>query len=186
MANTFDTEIRREAKTERRQYKFRPTLARLIETMTLRAGVSETEFVEAALEKETRKIPLYGVIPCGPLSDTAQDTIEGYYNVGDFYQVRDGDFLLRAKGDSMTGAGVQDNDLVLIRPSSTCESGEVAAVLIDSPMGTRATLKKVQYSSDSPIVKLIPMNPEHPIIEVDTTKETLRICGVKRGVVQMH
>lgn len=177
---------RRETKTERKGFIFTPSISLLLQNLAEREGISENDAVAKAIEKEARKLPLLGEIPCGPPAEIPDEYVEEYKNVGDLYKVRDGDYLLRARGTSMTGNGVQDGDLILIRPQESCDSGEVAAVLIDSPLGTRATLKKVVFADNSPIVQLLPMNPEHDVIEIDTSKSQLRICGVKRGVIRAH
>lgn len=187
MTTTFDSiKPRRESKTERKHYSFRASVLEALKALSKREGISEAEAVSRAVEKESRKLPILGEIPCGPLADVPEEHVEDRWNVGDIYKVRDGDFLLRARGLSMSENGILDGDLVLIRPQDFCDSGEVAAVLIDSPFGTRATLKKVLFSSNSPIVTLMPTNPEHESIEIDTTQQALRICGVKRGVIRVQ
>ncbi len=50
-------------------------------------------------------------------------------------------FLLRVQGDSMTGAGIHDGDLVLVRSQPEVTDGEIAAVVI----GEEATVKRVRF-----------------------------------------
>lgn len=50
-------------------------------------------------------------------------------------------FWLRAKGDSMTNAGIDSGDLVLIRKQNTVNEGDIVVALIDDS----ATLKTLSY-----------------------------------------
>ena len=82
------------------------------------------------------------------------------------------DYILIAKGDSMTGARINDGDIVFIRSQPTVENGEIAAVAIDD----EATLKRFYRYGD--IVVLRAENPAYP--EMQFTKKDgkeLRILG---------
>lgn len=50
-------------------------------------------------------------------------------------------FWLRAKGNSMTNAGIDSGDLVLIRKQNTANEGDIVVALIDDS----ATLKTLSY-----------------------------------------
>ena len=50
-------------------------------------------------------------------------------------------FGLKVKGDSMIEAGINDGDTVIIKKSSTADTGQIAVVLIDEQ---EATLKKIR------------------------------------------
>jgi len=64
-------------------------------------------------------------------------------------------FLLRVRGDSMTGAGILDGDMVLVRRQPTVRDGEIAAVVI----GDEATVKRVRFRKDG--IVLEPANPKY-------------------------
>lgn len=103
-------------------------------------------------------IPIYGQIAAGPpvLADQAPD--QRTPSLDALLGVRDGDFLLEVRGDSMTGIGVMDGDYVLVRPVVEVLDGEVAVVLI--PGENAATLKRLYRFGDE--VVLMSENPEHP------------------------
>lgn len=83
---------------------------------------------------ETYKVPRLGSIACGePI--LAEENIEGYDNIPINEKC---DFTLVCKGDSMTGARINDGDIVGIKQQPMVENGEIAAVLIDN----EATLKR--------------------------------------------
>lgn len=106
-------------------------------------------------------VPLLGAVSCG-VPKFAEENIEEYvclpeslFGKGDF-------FLLRAWGDSMTGAGIEDGDLVLIRQQSTAEYNQIVVALVDD----EATLKRFRPREDS--VCLHPENNRYEDIIVDS------------------
>lgn len=84
-----------------------------------------------------RRVPILGAIPCG-LPDEHSELIEGYVALPEEWLGGDC-YLLRADGDSMTGAGIDDGDLVLIRRTTVSETGRVIVALVN---GTDTTLKR--------------------------------------------
>ncbi len=101
---------------------------------------------------ETQKIPLLGNIACGePIY--ADEQFEFYVMAGTEIKA---DFCLRAQGDSMIGARINDGDIVFIRKQEMVEDGEIAAVLI----GDETTLKRVYYDREAGILSLFAENPK--------------------------
>jgi len=109
----------------------------------------------------TVDVPLVGTIACGaPI--LAEENIEAMVPVSKSF-IRSGHryFLLRAKGDSMTGANIKDGDFVLVKQQPTAENGNIVAALIDD----EATLKEFHRSGDAVILKPKSHNKKHqPII----------------------
>lgn len=98
-----------------------------------------------------KKFPLLGNIACGkPIF--ADEHFEAYVEAGANIKA---DFCLRAKGDSMIGARIQDGDIVFIHKQEMVDDGEIAAVLIDD----EATLKRVYYDQENGILQLFAENP---------------------------
>ena len=88
-----------------------------------------------------KKFPLLGNIACGkPIF--ADEHFEAYVEAGANIKA---DFCLRAKGDSMIGARIQDGDIVFIHKQEMVDDGEIAAVLIDD----EATLKRIYYDQEN-------------------------------------
>lgn len=114
------------------------------------------------------KIPLLGSIACGaPI--LAEEHIEDYVDKPVSIKA---DFSLTCKGDSMINARIFDGDIVYIRQQDTVESGEIAAVLID----TEATLKRVRLFDDH--ISLEPENPQYrPLVLWGEEMNTVRILG---------
>lgn len=66
-------------------------------------------------------------------------------------------FFLQVKGDSMSGDGILDGDLVLVRLQPDVENGEIAVVMCGND---EATLKRVYKFAEQ--VLLQPSNPRYP------------------------
>lgn len=100
-----------------------------------------------------RPVAVLGEVACG-LPTYAEENIEAYYRLP-LAMTGDGEcFLLRAKGQSMTEAGIDDGDLVLIRRQDYARRGQIAVVLTDE----EATLKRYFPEPEKDRVRLHPEN----------------------------
>lgn len=123
-------------------------------------GVPVTVFFEefgVSPVPEMVQIPIIGRISCGN-GVLAYEEIEGYEPIPREWLGSGEYFFLRARGDSMTGARIEEGDLVLIRKQETVKNGEIAAVLI----GDEAVLKKVYFQNGAMILQSA--NPNYPPI----------------------
>lgn len=128
-----------------------------------RASTGELRLVNDPEEDKsnarTVEVPLVGSIACGaPI--LAEENIEAMVPVSKSF-VRPGHrhFLLRAKGDSMTGAGIYNGDFVMVRQQPTAKDGDIVVAIIDD----EATLKEFRRSGDAVILK--PHNKKYqPIV----------------------
>lgn len=126
--------------------------------------------VSGLLPVTTRRVPMLGTVHCGEPSFAEQE-FESYVEAGAEIHA---DFALRAKGDSMTGARIQDGDIVFIRRQDTVNNGEIAAVLIDD----EAALKRIRYLPGG-MTMLQAENPAYEPIFIGGEGETrvVRILG---------
>ena len=119
---------------------------------------------------ERKRIPVLGEIACGKpiLTDEEHDSfIMSGTNL-------DADFCLRAKGDSMIGARIQDGDIVFIKKSDMVANGEIAAVVIED----EATLKRVYYYPEKSKLILTPENPKYePLVFMGPELDEIHILG---------
>lgn len=88
-------------------------------------------------------------------------------------------FVLRVRGDSMYPE-IIDGDCVLVRKTSSVDSGTMAVVLYD---GELATVKWVKYVNGEDWVDLIPNNPTHPPIHI--AGADLQECRILGEVVDI-
>lgn len=86
-------------------------------------------------------------------------------------------FILRVKGDSMTGEGILPRDLVVVRPQEHANHGELVAVLVED----EATVKRIHFEQDR--VRLMPSNPSYEPIELHESDQP-RILGRIIGVLR--
>jgi len=98
-------------------------------------------------------LPLVGRVSAGRPT-LAEEQIQEYVAVPPrfFGDVR-GCFLLRVKGDSMTGAGILPGDLVIVRPQAHAAPGDIVVALLDE----EATVKRLTVIDGRPA-----LNPENP------------------------
>ncbi len=130
-------------------------------------GWEEDTVPDTPMHLSEKKLPLVGSIAAGrPI--LAEENIEYYSPAED----TGADFCLRVHGDSMTGAGIKDGDIVFIRRQETVSDGEIAAVLVDD----EATLKRVYLSDDT--VTLVAENPKYkPMVFTKKQCKNIRILG---------
>ena len=111
------------------------------------------------MRNDTTPVALVGEIACG-LPCYAEENIEAYYRLPTELVGGGECFLLRAKGESMIEAGIDDGDLVLVRRQSYARRGDVAVVLA----GEETTLKRYYPEPEHHCVRLHPENRTMPDI----------------------
>ncbi len=128
-------------------------------------------------------VPLLGMIAAGepipvPDADTWQkqelETIELPHEITGNHEV----FALKAKGQSMIDALIDDGDIVIMEPVHTAQAGEMVAVWLKDRR--EVTLKRIYFERDS--IRLQPANQTmKPIFQpVDNVEIQGRVIGVIR------
>lgn len=101
----------------------------------------------------TNKVPRLGRISCGdPIM--SEENFDGFDEVPAYIHC---DFSLICEGDSMTGARINDGDIVYIKQQSIIDNGQIAAILVD---GSEKLLKRVYLTENS--ITLQAENPAYP------------------------
>ena len=126
----------------------------------------------------TKTLPLVGKIAAGQpllhpdsLSDPLCVEASALKNgKGEFY-------LLRVYGDSMTGDGIQDGDLIVAKHQSDANDGELVVALLDDG----ATVKRLARKEGK--VSLLSSNPTHSPIDVPEGA-ALQIQGIVVGIAR--
>lgn len=117
-----------------------------------------------------KRFPMLGEIACGEPIFACEDREN--FVMADM-DIR-ADFCLRAKGDSMVGARINDGDIVFIRQMPIVDNGEIAAVIIND----EATLKRVYYYPEKAKLILSPENPKYePFVYIGEELDHVRILG---------
>ena len=156
----------------------RPTVQRYLREMCSRGEIEYdghrgiiTDYMRGCAEG-TSPVLMGNSIPCGMLNEVCDAELESIrmptalIGSGEF-------FLLRARGNSMINAGIDDGDLVLIKRCERVREGRIAAFLYD---GSETTLKR--FRQDSEAIYLVPENDEmEPIVLRGRDRERLIIQG---------
>lgn len=121
-------------------------------------------------------LPLVGSIAAGvPIE--AQENVEDLIPVpAEMVRNIERAFLLRVRGDSMTGEGIMPRDLVVVKPQQTARHGDLVAVLL----GDEATVKRISYDKSG--TRLMPSNPAYDPIPVQ--QEDARVIGKIVGLIR--
>jgi repressor LexA len=154
-----------------------PSIARGIEFLNEAAPVEKLENVVEE-EVEEHGVPLIGSVAAG-LPITAIENVDGYITL-DRSIFRGNDlFALRVKGNSMTGMGILNGDIVVVRKKSNAENGEVVVVIIDGD----ATLKR--FIRDRDMVLLRAENPDYADIVLSSVN-SIQVAGKLVGVIRKY
>jgi repressor LexA len=87
----------------------------------------------------------------------------------------DDTFVMRVKGDSMIGRGINDGDYVLVTPTPRPNDGDVVA----ARLGDEATVKTYERRADGVLLRAA--NPEERDIPV-RPDDDFAVLGVVSGV----
>ena len=86
-------------------------------------------------------------------------------------------FFAKGKGQSMIGAGLDDNDLLVIDRSLEPENNKIAVCFLDGEF----TIKRLKVKGND--VWLQPENPDYPIIKI-TEENDFVIWGIVTSVIK--
>ena len=120
------------------------------------------------------RVPILGRVTAGmPIL-----AVEEHVGYVPFEPAADGGeyYALRIRGDSMTGAGILDGDLVIVRQDVQARNGDIVIALLED----EATCKTLNITPDG--VWLMPENPAYP--PIDGTG--CQILGVVKAVYREY
>lgn len=128
-------------------------------------GTGRKSLITKRMQKDSKnpqRIAILGSIACGtPL--LAEENIEGYIRMSSSLLGDGSYFILKADGNSMVNADINDGDAVLIRQQSYAEKGQIVVALI----GEEATLKRYYPEPENHRIRLQPENDTMDPIYVD-------------------
>ena len=148
--------------------------ARAIEIVTSEKNyTSKNENMAKVIE-----IPLYGKIAAGT-------PIEAISNISSFISTPDNminkgeHYALEISGESMTGSGINDKDIAIIKRSSSAINGQIVVALVDK---TEATLKKLKKTSSN--IVLLPSNDLYQAQSYEPSR--VQIQGILVGLMRKY
>lgn len=132
--------------------------------------------LEPDIIKEEKRVylPVLGTVAAG-MPIMADEFLEGFLPVP-AKKIKKNTYIVRAQGESMIDAGIQNGDLIMIIPQPSVEQGETALVKVDG----NVTIKKF-YLYDHEI-RLRPANETmEDIVVTDLAK--VKVLGKVVGVI---
>ncbi|MEA2587779.1 MAG: repressor LexA [Actinomycetota bacterium] len=119
-----------------------------------------------------QSLPIYGSIAAGPTS-LAEQVQEGTLAVPEDFIDDTPHFVLRVKGESMIGAGINDGDYAVVRVNASPSNGEIVAAQVEGPTGeSEATIKRFRRDGNR-----ILLMPENPAMEPIVAPPDVRVLG---------
>jgi len=128
----------------------------------------------------TVNVPLIGSVSCGSPALSEQN-IETFIPVStNLAKPGYKYFLLRADGDSMNLAGINDGDYVLVKQQLNADNGDRVVALVDN----ESTIKELQKTPN--LVSLVPRstNPRHKpiILEADSSIQGIVVTSIPKSI----
>ena len=122
-------------------------------------------------------LPLFGdLVPCG-FPSPAQDYVEQRIDLNKLViRHPSATYFVRAAGDSMSGAGIGNGDLLVVDSAKTAQHGDIVIAAVDGEF----TVKRLQTH---PSVMLIPENPSYRPIQF-SGEDSLDIFGVVTHILK--
>ena len=118
------------------------------------------------------RLPLFSHKVAAGFPSPADDYIEGRLSLDEhLIQHKDSTFFVRAKGNSMVGAGIFDGDLLVVDKSLSPASGDIVIAVVDGDLTVKRLIKRGET------ITLKPENPRFKEIEFHDGQE-LQVWGV--------
>jgi DNA polymerase V len=133
-------------------------------------------FVPAPEPKRVERSLFLSRVPAG-LPAAAEDHVDGCLDLNEhLVEHRESTFFIRVQGQSMTGAGINDGDLLVVDRALEAADGDIVVAMVDNEMTLKRLCKRNGH------VRLLPENPCFRPIEFEDGQE-LTIWGVATSVV---
>ncbi len=138
---------------------------------------SNARSIEILGRQKTVSLPLLGQVAAGTPILAVENIEETIPIAWDFAKnARDG-FILRVKGDSMIEAGINEGDLIIVKPQYEANNGDIVVAMIDDS----ATVKKYFKRKDHIILQ--PYNSNYAPIKVN---KDFRLVGKVMGLIRKY
>nr|WP_298220203.1 translesion error-prone DNA polymerase V autoproteolytic subunit [Halothiobacillus sp.] len=122
-------------------------------------------------------LPLFGYRIAAGFPSPADDYVEERIDLNrHLIRHKEATFFLRVQGDSMINAGIHDGDMLIVDRAIEPVSGKIVIAALDGEL----TVKRL--STIGGVVRLLPENPDYPVIEIGAEQE-LVIWGVVIHVI---
>lgn len=143
-------------------------------TKAIRLPVSMIDGILTFIDQKGLSFPLYSG---KKTTDSPEDATVEQLNLGSYLiQNASATFCMKVVGDSMTGAGIFHDDLLIVDRSAKASNGDVVVALVDGEF----TVKRLFVTQKK--IELRPENKKFQVIAFNNESE-LNIWGVVKNVV---
>ena len=140
-------------------------------TFVTRIPESKREIIQAIIN-DAYKIPLYQSKVQAGFPSPADDDIEAQLDLNEYLITHpEKTFMVRATGESMTGAGIFPGNLLIVDKSLTPKHGAIIIASVNHELTVKRLYKK------NGTIKLQAENPDYPDIPLNNEQE-MTILGV--------
>jgi len=175
-----------------RQNRRMPSFSEMVDLLGVRSKSVVNFWIEKLIEarilekdgkghlsftKQALAIPRVGSVQAG-FPSPEEEVLSDAISMDEYLIARpDASFLLQVSGDSMTGAGIMEGDLVIIEKGRAPKTGDIVVAEVDGEW----TMKYFQKQGRQ--VVLVAANPRYPDIR---PRSELRLGGVVTAVVRKY
>ncbi len=146
-------------------------------TKTIRIPLSQADRVLRFIRNKEYALPIFACGVSAGFPSPADDYLEGSLDLNE-HLIREpaATFFVRAKGDSMIGAGIHDGDLLVVDRSAEAKNGNVIIAIINGELSVKRYLRsKNQF-------ELVPENPKYKPIRINEGDD-VRVWGIVTNVI---
>ena len=130
-----------------------------------------------SLTRQSFAIPMAGSVQAG-FPSPEEEVLADVMSMDEYLITKpDASFLLKVSGDSMTGAGIMDGDLVIIEKDRDPITGDIVIAEVDGEW----TMK--YFRKQGKQVVLVAANPKYPDIK---PRSELRLGGIVTAVIRKY
>jgi DNA polymerase V len=148
-------------------------------TRPLRVPESLIDAVQAFVEGKGYRLPLYESRVQAGFPSPADDYSEGTLDLNELLVKNPtATFYVRAQGDSMIGAGIEEGDILVVDRSVDVVHGKIIIAVVNGDL----TVKRFHKTSDG-AVSLLPDNPKYSPLQI-TDEMDFSVWGVVTSVVR--
>jgi repressor LexA len=134
----------------------------------------------SAVGSAVRRVPVLGRVPAGkPVlsEENIEDTLMLDANLARGFEV----FAVKVRGDSMTGAGINDGDIAVVKKNLSPSPGDLVVAMLDDEV----TLKRLIKRGKDLLLK--PENDEYPEINLsELSNKEIRTLGTVIAIVRKY
>ncbi|MEN8140080.1 MAG: translesion error-prone DNA polymerase V autoproteolytic subunit [Thermodesulfobacteriota bacterium] len=144
------------------------------------AGLKNSSSVaDNAVEQKSRVVrPLFSSGVSAGFPSPAEDYIERSLDLNELLiENPAATFFVRVNGDSMTGAGINHNDILVVDRSLEPVSGKIVIAIVAGEFTVKRLVRDGEHC------QLVAENPDYPPLEV-TPESSCEIWGVVSGAIK--